>query len=36
MKAMTQVDMTGFTNLTLAAGKKPEFGLMMDKSKSFA
>jgi leucyl aminopeptidase len=30
VKAMFQQDMTGFINLTVAAGKKPEFGLMMD------
>jgi leucyl aminopeptidase len=30
VKAMFQQDMTGFIKLTVDAGKKPEFGLMMD------
>jgi leucyl aminopeptidase len=30
IKAMLQQDMTGFTNLTVEAGRKPEFGLLVD------
>lgn len=30
IKAMLQQDMTGFTYLTVEAGRKPEFGLLMD------
>jgi leucyl aminopeptidase len=30
VKAMLEQDMTGFTNLTVEAGRKPEFGLLMD------
>jgi bacterial leucyl aminopeptidase len=30
VKAMLQQDMTGFIHLTIDAGRKPEFGLVMD------
>jgi leucyl aminopeptidase len=34
VKAMLQQDMTGFIHLTVEAGRKPEFGLMIDASTS--